>query len=87
MMYCAACTARCSVFPAPHPRRSPLQTHLPGYIKEAASLKATGVDEIVCMAVNDPFVTAGWAKSQGATGKVGYRSEMGVVDDRVGSDS
>lgn len=46
------------------------QSHLPGYIEKAASLKATGVDEIVCMAVNDPFVTAGWSQVQGAAGKV-----------------
>ncbi|KAF0301064.1 Peroxiredoxin-5, mitochondrial [Amphibalanus amphitrite] len=52
------------------------QTHLPGYIKEADTLKATGVDEIVCMAVNDPFVTAGWAKAQGAEGKVRILSDV-----------
>ena len=52
------------------------QTHLPGYIKEAATLKVTGVDEIVCMAVNDPFVTAGWAKAQGAAGKVRILSDV-----------
>ncbi len=38
--------------------------HLPGYVAEASALKAKGVDRIVCVAVNDPFVLAAWGKSQ-----------------------
>jgi peroxiredoxin (alkyl hydroperoxide reductase subunit C) len=38
--------------------------HLPGFIEHAAELKAKGVDTIVCMAVNDPFVMGAWAKQQ-----------------------
>lgn len=45
-------------------------SHLPGYIEKAAEMKAGGVDEIVCMAVNDPFVTGAWAKEKAAEGKV-----------------
>ncbi len=44
--------------------------HLPGFIEKAADLKGKGVDEIVCMAVNDAFVMGAWAKDQGAEGKV-----------------
>ena len=44
--------------------------HLPGFVEHAAALKAKGVDEIVCMAVNDAFVMAAWGKDQGADGKV-----------------
>ncbi len=44
--------------------------HLPGYIEYAESLKAKGIDEIWCMAVNDAFVMAAWGKTQDATGKV-----------------
>ena len=40
--------------------------HLPGYIDKAAELKAKGVDEIACTAVNDPFVMGAWSKSAGA---------------------
>lgn len=44
--------------------------HLPGYISEANSIKAKGVDEIICLAVNDPFVMKHWGEVAGADGKV-----------------
>jgi peroxiredoxin len=44
--------------------------HLPGFIDKAEELKAKGVDEIACVAVNDAFVMQAWAKSAGAVGKV-----------------
>src|SRR4051812_35976277 len=34
--------------------------HLPGFVEKASEFKAKGVDEIVCMAVNDPFVMKAW---------------------------
>ncbi|ACY17614.1 peroxiredoxin [Haliangium ochraceum] len=46
------------------------KTHLPGYVNNADELKGKGVDEIVCMAVNDPFVMDAWAEQQSAKGKV-----------------
>lgn len=44
--------------------------HLPGYIEKADELKAKGVDEIVCISVNDVFVMGAWGKAAGADGKV-----------------
>lgn len=44
--------------------------HLPGFVEQAAAIKAKGVDEIVCMAVNDAFVMGAWGDSQKAHGKV-----------------
>jgi len=41
-------------------------THLPGYVVNADKIKASGVDSIVCMAVNDAFVMDAWGKSQNA---------------------
>ncbi|MFN7243716.1 MAG: redoxin family protein, partial [Dietzia cercidiphylli] len=40
--------------------------HLPGFIKSADDFKAKGVDEIVCLSVNDAFVMGAWGKQQGA---------------------
>lgn len=40
--------------------------HLPGYVEKAAELKAKGVDEIACTAVNDAFVMGAWGKSANA---------------------
>jgi len=44
--------------------------HLPGFVENYDALKAKGVDEVVCMAVNDAFVLGAWAKSQSADGKI-----------------
>ena len=44
--------------------------HLPGFVAKADELKAKGIDQIVCMSVNDAFVMGAWAKDQGADDKV-----------------
>lgn len=41
-------------------------THLPGYNELAPVFKANGVDEIICISVNDTFVMNEWAKDQEA---------------------
>ena len=40
--------------------------HLPGYIDTADQFKSKGVDQIVCLSVNDAFVMGAWGKDQGA---------------------
>ena len=40
--------------------------HLPSYVEKAEELKAKGVDEIACIAVNDPFVMAAWGERDGS---------------------
>ena len=40
--------------------------HLPGYVEKAAELKAKGVDEIACTAVNDAFVMGAWNNADGS---------------------
>ena len=44
--------------------------HLPGFVEKAAAIKAKGVDEIVCLAVNDAFVMGAWGDANHAPGKV-----------------
>lgn len=46
------------------------QKHLPNYIAQAETIKAKGIDEIICVAVNDPFVMKEWGEISNATGKV-----------------
>ncbi|MEH2044336.1 glutathione peroxidase [Nostoc sp.] len=41
-------------------------THLPGYNELAGVFKANGVDDIICISVNDTFVMNEWAKDQEA---------------------
>ena len=44
--------------------------HLPGFVEKADEIKAKGIDEIACTAVNDAFVLGAWAQNGGVDGKV-----------------
>lgn len=39
--------------------------HLPSFIRTADAFRAKGVEEIVCIAVNDPFALDAWAEATG----------------------
>ena len=41
-------------------------THLPRYEELYDEIKAQGVDEVICLSVNDAFVMFQWGKAQGA---------------------
>ena len=40
-------------------------THLPGYEKHYDEFKALGVDQVICLSVNDAFVMHKWGKDLG----------------------
>jgi len=66
--------------------------HLPGFVDEAAAIRAKGVDTIACMAVNDVFVMDAWGKDRGvgddvmmlADGNGEYAAALGLELDASG---
>ena len=44
--------------------------HLPGYLQTHNAYKEKGVDYIICISANDPFVMDAWGKSQNVEDKI-----------------
>ena len=60
-------TGRVAIFALPGAYTGLWSTqHVPSFIRTADQFRAKGVDRIVCVSVNDPFVMGAWAKDTGA---------------------
>ncbi|MDQ6917584.1 MAG: glutathione peroxidase [Pseudomonadota bacterium] len=64
-------------------------THLPRFNELAPTFKAQGIDTIVCIAVNDPFVMEEWGRDQEARnvlllpdGNAKFTEKMGMLVDK-----
>ena len=44
--------------------------HLPGYVNMHQKYKDKGIDHIICMSVNDPFVMNAWGKEHNVEDKI-----------------
>lgn len=67
------------------------EAHLPGYVVKADELKAKGVDEIICVSVNDAFVMKSWGDAQNASeirmladGDASFTKALGLEMDTAG---
>ena len=66
--------------------------HLPGFLEQADALRARGVDQVACVAVNDQFVVAAWARHEGvgdgilmlADGSGAFTKALGLELDLTG---
>ncbi|MFD1794988.1 peroxiredoxin [Paracoccus aurantiacus] len=60
-------TGRVAIFALPGAYTGTCSTqHVPSFIRTADQFRGKGVDRIVCISVNDPFVMGAWATDTGA---------------------
>jgi peroxiredoxin len=46
------------------------EQHVPGFVEHADAIRAKGVDDIICISVNDAFVMKAWGKDRSVGDKV-----------------
>jgi glutaredoxin/glutathione-dependent peroxiredoxin len=68
------------------------QAHLPGFVVNADAIREKGVDSIVCLSVNDPFVMDSWGKDANADhlmmvgdGNGDFTRQLGLEMDGTGA--
>lgn len=60
--------------------------HLPSFLRTAGAFRAKGIDGIVCLAVNDPFVMQAWSEAHdaAASGVRMLSDATGAFTDAIG---
>jgi glutaredoxin-like protein len=63
--------------------------HVPRFVELAPELRKHGIDDVICLSVNDPFVMAAWQRDQNAEsitfladGDGSFTSAMGMLVDK-----
>ncbi|KAE8821696.1 peroxiredoxin-2F, mitochondrial [Hordeum vulgare] len=52
------------------------QSHVPSYKNNIDKLKAKGIDSVICVAVNDPYVLNGWAEKLQAKDAIEFYGDL-----------
>ena len=51
--------------------------HLPSYVKNSSKILSLGIDDIICVSVNDPFVMHAWGEFNNANYNIKMMSDVG----------
>lgn len=60
------------------------ESHLPGFVSDAKKILDKGVDQIVCISVNDVFVMDAWGKQSGSSNIMMLADGLGAFAHAVG---
>lgn len=55
-------------------------SHMPSFVRSHAQFAKKGVDEVICVATNDPFVLQAWGEATGAA-----KAQIAVLSDSLGA--
>ncbi len=60
------------------------EAHLPGFVVKSDEIKACGIDDIVCLSVNDAFVMEAWARDRNAEALIMVGDGNGDLTNAIG---
>jgi len=61
--------------------------HLPSFINSMDKIKKKGINKVICISVNDPYVMDGWGKSQNVNDQIILLADVkGEFTKKIGAD-
>ena len=57
------------------PPPTPPRRHVPGYLHHFEALRSLGVDKVICVAVNDPYVMNAWGEALKTGGRIEFLAD------------